>query len=108
MPLRRRRPDSAARVPVALGGATDHRADVVIDREPAGPTTLHVSWNGATEVVRWQVLAGRRAAQLRPVLTVARSGFETVVPVPGRPAYVAVAAVDRKGVVLRTSKPQRV
>ena len=83
------------------------RPTVVLAGDPVGTTTLRVSWNGATEVVRWQVLAGRRADQLEPIRTVPRSGFETAVTLPRQTGYVAVAAVDRKGVVLGTSKPQR-
>ncbi len=64
----------------------------------------YVSWNGATEVARWRVLAGPAAGRLKLVRTVARRGFETRIAVPGA-AVVAVAALDRRGRVLATSEP---
>jgi Arylsulfotransferase (ASST) len=88
-------------------GRPQTKPTVVINRDPSGTSTLHVSWNGATEVARWQVQAGRRADQLRPIQTVPRAGFETAIALPRQTGYVAIAAVDRKGLVLGTSKPQR-
>jgi hypothetical protein len=68
--------------------------------------TLYVSWNGATEVVRWQVLAGSDPKKLQPVKTAAKSGFETAIPVQNAD-YFAVRALDRNGVVLATSRAVR-
>lgn len=72
---------------------------------PAADTPMvnvYVSWNGATGVTRWQVLAGDDPANLQPVTTVPRDGFETVTAV--QPAdYVAVQALDASGTVLATS-----
>jgi hypothetical protein len=81
--------------------------DVVTKRTPAGKTTIHVSWNGATEVARWLVTAGARADLLRPVRTVPRTGFETVLTVPRLTGFVAVTALDRHGRTLATSRPAR-
>ena len=39
--------------------------------------TLYVSWNGATEVDAWQVLAGGGPGELEPVGSAPRKGFET-------------------------------
>ena len=61
------------------------------------------SWNGATEVARWQVLAGDSADALQPVAGRARIGFETAISAPGTPAFVAVRALDAQGAVLGTS-----
>lgn len=71
-----------------------------------GPVTVYASWNGATTVVSWRVLAGPSPQQLAPVATAARTGFETAIPTPGGvgPAtYVAVQALDASGAVLGTS-----
>jgi hypothetical protein len=70
--------------------------------------TLHASWNGATEVARWQVQAGAARGALKPVRTVPRSGFETAVSVPHHRGYVAAAALDSTGRVLGSSAPVRV
>jgi hypothetical protein len=66
-----------------------------------------VSWNGATEVDRWEVLAGSNADQLDKVRTYARRGFETAIPLPSGGAYVAVSALGRGGQVLGTSAALR-
>lgn len=81
--------------------------DVVAKRKPAGKTTIHVSWNGATEVAHWRVAAGPRADLLKPVRTVARTGFETAFTVPRLTGFVAVTALDRHGRTLATSRPAR-
>ena len=66
---------------------------------------VYASWNGATEVARWQVRGGSSARDLRPVRSVARRGFETAIALGTSPRYVAVAALDRNGAVLGTSRP---
>jgi len=65
--------------------------------------TAYASWNGATEVVKWQVLAGPGAAKLRPVQTVAKNGFETPIRLSKSAAFYSVKALDRYGHVLGTS-----
>ncbi len=72
-----------------------------------GTTTVYASWNGATEVARWQVRAGSSATDLRPLRTVTRRGFETSITLRAKPRFVAVAALDRQGVVLGASRPIR-
>ncbi len=70
------------------------------------PVTVYASWNGATQVASWRVLAGPSPQQLAPVATAARTGFETAIGTPGGvgPAtYVAVQALDASGAVLGTS-----
>jgi len=67
---------------------------------------VYVSWNGATEVARWQVLGGTVAKDLRPVRTIPKRGFETSAPAPATP-LVAVRALDRKGRSLRISRVLR-
>lgn len=73
---------------------------------PAGPGRVSVaaSWNGATEVRAWRVLAGRTSRSLEPVTTVARTGFETTATVAVTRPVVAVAALDANGNVLGTSE----
>ncbi|HZL49309.1 MAG TPA: arylsulfotransferase family protein, partial [Solirubrobacteraceae bacterium] len=68
-----------------------------------GPPTVFASWNGATLVASWRVLAGPSSHQLAPVDTAVRSGFETAIGTPGPEAYVAVQALNAAGAVLGTS-----
>jgi hypothetical protein len=69
----------------------------------AGTVTVYASWNGATTVASWRVLAGPAASQLAPVASAPKGGFETAIATPGKPAYVAVQALDAAGAVLGTS-----
>jgi arylsulfotransferase ASST len=66
--------------------------------------TVYVSWNGATEVARWQILAGRDVGHLSSVTSAPKTGFETAIPVQTSEDFVAVRALDRNGAVLGTSK----
>jgi Arylsulfotransferase (ASST) len=65
------------------------------------------SWNGATEVARWEVLGGASAGALEPVGGADRRGFETAISVPAGPRYVAVRALDARGTVLGSSRAVR-
>jgi hypothetical protein len=69
-------------------------------------TTVHVRWNGATEVATWTVLGGEAASTLAPLGSAVWGGFETSIIVPGRPAFVAVRALDRSGATLGESAAQ--
>jgi hypothetical protein len=69
----------------------------------AGAIGVTASWNGATEVAAWRVLAGASIATLAPVATAARTGFETTLVVHAAGPYVAVQALDSAGAVLATS-----
>jgi Arylsulfotransferase (ASST) len=65
---------------------------------------VFASWNGATEVARWEVLAGPSADALQPVASARRDGFETALSAPGGQAFVAVRALDSAGNALGTSR----
>jgi hypothetical protein len=69
-----------------------------------GSGKIYVSWNGATKVARWDVVAGSDPSRLSSVRTVAKTGFETVIPLQTKAAYVAVRALGRDGQVLGRSK----
>lgn len=76
-----------------------------IAARPRGNRVLvHASWNGATEVARWQVLGGDDPAALTSLTSRARGGFETRISAPGGTRYVAVRALDADGAVLGTSR----
>ena len=69
--------------------------------------TARVSWNGATNVASWQLLAGTAPAALQPVATAPATSFETALGAATRAPYVAVRALDAAGAVLGTSRPER-
>jgi hypothetical protein len=71
--------------------------------QTSGGRNVYASWNGATQVAGWEVLAGASASSLAPAGSAARSGFETRIRTGGG-AYVAVRALDAAGNVLGTSK----
>ncbi len=70
-------------------------------REKDGKTTVYASWNGATEVAAWKVLAG---AGGQTVATAAKSGFETAIPVGQSYKTFEVQALDAHGKVIGTSR----
>ncbi len=67
----------------------------------------YASWNGATEVRSWRLLAGADADTLEAVTEIPRTGFETVISevVDAAVTFVAVAALDAARTVLGTSDP---
>ena len=66
-------------------------------------TAVFASWNGATDVASWRVLAGPDANSLKPQATMPDSGFESSITLPEAYAYVAVQALDPTGRLLSTS-----
>lgn len=88
-------------------GRPRSRPTLAAQRRGRGRVAVWASWNGATEVARWQVLAGADPAALAPVATQPRDGFETAISIPDRGAYVAVRALAADGTVLGTSAARR-
>jgi len=72
-----------------------------------GHTTVYASWNGATQVSSWKVLAiGSGAAHAGSVVaTGKRQGFETAIHVGSAAKSFEVEALDGAGHVLGTSRP---
>jgi hypothetical protein len=64
---------------------------------------VYASWNGATNVARWQLLAGTSRNGLSLVATTPRRGFETAIKATTGERYFAVRALDDAGRVLATS-----
>ena len=73
-------------------------------RNTNGATTVYASWNGATELASWRVLAGS-GTQLAAVKTVPRAGFETAIPLSGGYKSFEVQALAANGHVLGASQP---
>jgi hypothetical protein len=96
----------AYRMPWVGRPFTTPRAAAV--RLRGGGMNVYASWNGATEVAAWQVLAGASPTGLIAIGSAPHAGFETRIPVTAGAPYVAVRALDAGGGVLGTSPPRRV
>jgi Arylsulfotransferase (ASST) len=70
----------------------------------SGPV-VYASWNGATNVASWRVLAGSSSATMTPMGSALETGFETAISLPAAVAgpYVAVQALDGSGAVIGVS-----
>jgi len=71
-------------------------------------TAVFTSWNGASDVAAWHVLAGSSPGSLTGQVTMPDSGFESTVTYPDafpehKVEYVAVQALGADGRVLATS-----
>jgi hypothetical protein len=86
-------------------GMPSDRPSALAERTSEEEVRLYTSWNGATEVESWEVLAGRQPAKLEALGSIPRDGFETAMVVRSSEPYVAVRAKDRSGRVLGTSEP---
>jgi hypothetical protein len=72
--------------------------------DTAEETIVHASWNGATDVASWRVLAGEHPGSLTPQTEIEDQGFESSTILPKEHGYAAVQALDFAGHVLGTSK----
>jgi hypothetical protein len=84
------RPAEAPALALALAGTGSGR-------------TAYASWNGATEVRSWQLLAGARADDLSRVASVRATGFESALRTSSAGPYFAVNALDVWGRTLGRS-----
>ncbi len=66
-------------------------------------TTAYVSWDGATDVVAWRLLAGPTPHALEAVATVPSTGFETAIPAQAANDLQA-QALNADGEVIGESK----
>jgi Arylsulfotransferase (ASST) len=74
---------------------------------PAG-VMVYASWNGATGIARWTVLAGKTPSSLTPAAAARTRGFETAILAGHRGPYFAAQAHDPRGRVLGRSPAVRV
>ena len=65
--------------------------------------SVSVSWNGATEVASWRVLAGASTSALAPAATAAKTGFQTTIATPSAGPYAQVQALNAAGAVIGAS-----
>ncbi len=83
-------PRSAPKLALRAGSAAD-----TVD--------VYASWNGATGVKSWQVLAGSAPGALQNVAGASSTGFETRIAAPSGSSLYAVRALGAGGRVLATS-----
>ncbi len=83
--------------------ATPHWPPSIAAEAQGGGTEVYASWNGATEVASWRILAGSSPNTVQPVATVPRANFETAAHIASAP-YVQVEALDAAGATIGTSK----
>jgi hypothetical protein len=63
-------------------------------------TTVYVSWNGATGVARWELLAGASPRKLHRARIFADRSFQSAITIAGTSRYFAVRALSRAGAAL--------
>jgi hypothetical protein len=88
-------------------GRPDNDPVVAVKADTTGGVTVYASWNGATEIDTWRVLAGKSPKSLDTVATAGRAGFETVISVNSSAEYFAASALDVHGVELGRSQAVR-
>jgi EmrB/QacA subfamily drug resistance transporter len=74
-------------------------------RSVAKKTTVYASWNGATELASWRVLAGSGGIHARILATHAKAGFETAIPLAQGSGRFTLQALDAHGRVIGSSLP---
>jgi hypothetical protein len=75
-------------------------------RTVKGKTTVYASWDGATGVAAWRVLAGSSPLHLSTVVRKAnRTGFETAIKLPKGYGAYQVQALNGRGKVIGSSTP---
>jgi Arylsulfotransferase (ASST) len=90
-------------------GRPDNPPTVLANLNNTGEETIvHMSWNGASEVASWRVLAGEHPTSLTSRTAIPASDFESSTILPKKYAYAAVQALDATGKVLGSSKPAKV
>jgi hypothetical protein len=83
--------------------ATPATPPAIALKSEAASTTVYASWNGATGVAAWRVLAGPTPAGLSTVAQAPSSGFETAIGAPSTAPVFAVQALGAGGEVLGSS-----
>jgi hypothetical protein len=88
--------------------ATPATAPKAVAKSSGGKVTATASWNGATNVASWQLLAGPNAGSMTVVGAGPRTGFESSVTAATAQPMVAMRALDASGATLATSAAVKV
>lgn len=86
-------------------GRPDTKPLAAAVRENISEVSVYASWNGATEVATWEVLAGESEGTLAPVTSAPWSNFETKITVSSEDKVFEVKALNSEGKVLSRSQP---
>ena len=79
---------------------------IAVSRGAHGLTTVYASWNGATDVSAYRVLAASSpSGRFSSLRIVRKHAFETALPVRSSARYFKVQALGSKAKVLTSSKP---
>jgi hypothetical protein len=84
-------------------GEPQTRPEIVAEIGEGDEVRVYASWNGATEVATWRVLAGPGPEDLEAVGSFPRAGFETIATLQAQGPYFAVKAEDDVGQELAIS-----
>ena len=78
---------------------------LVVEPAAGSGAVAYASWNGATQVSRWELLEGSSKDALTRLTVVRREDFETAIALAARPAerFAEVRALDAAGHLLGTS-----
>jgi outer membrane protein assembly factor BamB len=76
---------------------------IAVRRTGSDNVVVYASWNGATEVASWQVIAGSGNGVMTPLVTAPRKGFETTIRARSSATTLAARALDRTGKLLAVS-----
>ena len=85
-------------------GRPHENLSVAAERGSGDEVTVYVSWNGATEVASWEVLAGPSLDEMEALGDAPWRGFETAITAKTAEPYVGVMALDRSGRELGTGQ----
>ncbi len=80
----------------------------IVAKRNGSSITVLTSWNGATEVASWQLLAGSSPSSLTALATVPKSGFQTDATLTSSATYVESQALNASGGVIGSSAPYQV
>lgn len=88
---------------LAQWSATPSEPPAIVAHRSGTAVTAQTSWNGATDVASWQLLAGPSTSSLAPIATVPRRDFETTLQATTSEPYVATRALNAAGAALGAS-----
>jgi hypothetical protein len=71
---------------------------------PGDVPELYASWDGATDVAAWRVLAGTSPGSLTTIEQIPRNNFETDIPASTEAPYLEVQPLNQSGGSLASSK----
>ncbi len=86
-------------------GTPDTKPTATIQKNGDGTVTVHAIWNGATDVARWVVVAGKNTHALWPAGSADWNGLDTAVTLTSDATQFQVIAQARDGRVLARSAP---